>query len=195
MSFCKKERWSTLSYNFYLAKMSKNDYYEFQKCSSMNEFMEYCDNRKIPYSVDDNSVDISPMEFTEKLYDFGSSLDVDELYKNPTWFYPKALADSYIDYNAIIITEEDLLKIIKQYQQETLDFFNKKLKELKTNDCRKTIECFESKIREIKYKVYINTHKNNHLLTDSWAYEYAIFNLLHIYKTLNQEDVLIFYGR
>ena len=71
----------------------------------MNEFMEYCDNRKIPYDVDDNSVDISPMEFTEKLYDFGSSLDVDELYKNPTWFYPKALADSYIDYNAIIIPD------------------------------------------------------------------------------------------
>lgn len=161
----------------------------------MNEFMEYCDNRKIPYDVDDNSVDISPMEFTEKLYDFGSSLDVDELYKNPTWFYPKTLADSYIDYNAIIITKEDLLKIINQYQQETLDFFNKKLKELKANDCRKTIECFESRIREIKNKVYINNDKNNHLLTDSWVYEYAIFNLLHIYKTLNQEDVLIFYGR
>lgn len=184
-----------MSYNFYLAKMSKNDYYEFQKCSSMNEFMEYCDNRKIPYDVYDNSVDISPTEFTDELFDFGSSLDIEDLYKNPTSFYPKAIADFYTDFDAIIITEEDLLKIINQYQQEALDFFNKKLKELKANDCHKVIELFESRIREIKYKVYINTDKNNHLLTDSWAYEYAIFNLLHIYKTLNKEDVLIFYGR
>lgn len=184
-----------MSYNFHLAKMSKNDYYEFQKCSSMKAFMDYCDNRKIPYDADVDSVYISPMELTKELFDFGSSLDVDELYKNPTWFYPKALADYYTDFDAIIITEEDLLKIINQYQQEALEFCNRRLKELKANDCRNTISCFESWKREIKYKVYINTDKNNHLLTDSWAYEYAIFNLLHIYKTLNQEDVLIFYGR
>lgn len=181
-----------MSYNFYLATMSKDDYYEFQKCSSMKEFMDYCDNRKIPYDVD--SVYISPMEFTKELYNFGTSLDVDELYKNPTPFYPKAIADFYTDFDAIIITEEDLLKIINQYQQKVLDFCNRRLKEIKANDCRSTISFLESWKREIKYKVYINADKNNHLLTNSWAYEYAIFNLLHIYKTLNKEAVLVLYG-
>lgn len=182
-----------MGYEFHLAKMSKKDYAEFQKLQSQKDLIAYCEKRSIKYDYD--AEDVSPMELTEELYNFGSSLDDYELYKNPTSFYPKSLADSYSDYGAIIITEKELLQIIEQYQQETLDFFKKKLQELKANDCRKTIQCFESRLNEIKYKVYINTDKNSHLLTDSWAYEYAIFNLLHIYKTLDSNSVLVFYGR
>lgn len=189
-----------MGYYFYLAKMNKHDFDDFQSCKSSQNLAEYCKRHNIECTddtSDDNDICIPPYELTQRVYNFGKDLDcLDRLYKDAKDFYPPELKSEYEDYGAIIFTKEMFLTVIESYKQSTLEFYKHKKEIVEKNDCldKKVIPWLKNRIDEIKTGYFIDTDVEHTNLTNSWSYEYAIFNLLYLYKNLNPNDVLIFYG-
>lgn len=93
--------------------------------------------------------------------------------------------------------EKFLLALIENYRIEVKTYFeslqNKSLEELK--------DAVEDKLfiwgepAERRGGFTYNLKKNSDKIVDSWFYEYAIFELVRIYKSFNPEtEVVVYYG-
>jgi hypothetical protein len=96
-----------------------------------------------------------------------------------------------------ILSKEGLGSIIEEYRKET----EKYLKELlKSNDIEKYKEHIERKLTEWQGKFglrpyYLDEQNTDGPIVASWYLEYAIFNLVHIYRFFDWEnDYLIYSG-
>lgn len=114
--------------------------------------------------------------------------------------------EEYVPY---VVGKEGLLEAIRIYHDKVLKFYKSLLVDgeerrlpfgitLTVDDVKsvdKVLECISDKIRDISYGIVDTNNSNKWEVTSSWDYEYAIFNLVHILKSIDwEQDTLLFYG-
>lgn len=110
-------------------------------------------------------------------------------------FDDKDIQDQYCDFEYYIVGKEGLLKTIESYKKKVINYYEDLLKDDNSDKVfrprtseQKIEEHFDNMIREFNYIDFVNLNINDkNILTNSWLYEHAIFNLVHILKTVNWE--------
>lgn len=123
-------------------------------------------------------------------------------------FSDERLLEDYSDYNPFIVGKEGLLNAIEHYQDKIIKMYENLL--FKTDEERLE-EDFDERTREqvfedhlqSMYKEWkgpfgvraINVNEKNSAITTSWKYEYAIFELVRLYKSTDWNKYgLLFFG-
>ena len=132
-------------------------------------------------------------QFHEELYELGKYVDYNKNFEN---FY-----DFEIEENEFkIVTKEGLKSIIDEYHNNILLNYTDMLCIASSDNREKLITFLRSREREWSKKFdmlpyYLDQEETDGAIVSSWQYEYAIFNLVHIYRFFDWEnDYLIYSG-
>lgn len=172
-----------------------------------HELIEYY--KKNNLQEDDDYIDLREI-FDKEVFEFGKLYydnTADRIYsKGIPLFTNKETQSSFDDYVPYIMGKEALIEAFNIYREKTITYYEG----LKQDGDEAiipllgiTIPCDKSKEEKI-FKSYkdkcwdlINdkNYKTIELITNSWLYEYSVFNLIYLYKTIDWEKYyLIFWG-
>lgn len=113
------------------------------------------------------------------------------------------------DYNPYVVGKDGLLKAINIYNEKIKEYYKQLFDDgavqilpfgieisrddIKTND--KIHKHIKDMMTEWFHDWVLNLDENRQVVTSSWKYEYSIFNLVFLLKTINWEkQTLLFYG-
>lgn len=106
-------------------------------------------------------------------------------------------SDEDSDFN--IITQEDFVWLIEKYKERTVNYWKMLLSDERMESYNKVYENAGDKckyyVQNLLHweKFLINTDLDNKwILQTTWKYEYELFNLLHIYKTIDWKNNIVF---
>ena len=185
-----------MGYNYHLAKLSKTKY-EKIKSYSMEQLHKMVKDEDCVYMGD----------VVNEFYDLGSDLDLKPLkpFLKPVFTNKKTHYEMSTGENQFsILTQEGFAKLIDMYHdlvakhcQET----EKKVAKLISGnldawETQKLQNELESKTKEWTDKSKMNYRpynlKDPETLVGSWKYEYAIFQLVYMYKTFDFKKNVLF---
>lgn len=138
----------------------------------------------------------------ENLYELGSNVDLFGISLEP-FFTNQELEEHYNgDYTFKILTKEGFMEILEEYQKRVTKMFETMMYNFDIIGTeQKAIEnaklFFRKKFRTWQQKSYANiidTNLTTPEITTSWEYEYAIFELTRILKSIDwdNEEVVIY---
>lgn len=157
-----------------------------------------------------------------ELYDFGGNVDF-KLPKNNSFFKKKEMKEFYEKYELKIITPEDLKYIIEHYKNKISEDYNqminpfidsefsKSMKKVYSNSTINSVYDFSKITQEEQNSLFkilyhmrafntewnelnpYNLENDSPEITTSWKYEYAIFDLIRIYKTFDWKKNIMYY--
>lgn len=135
----------------------------------------------------------------QQIYDTGRPL-----------FDSAEIMEEFEDYNPYIVSKEAIKIAIDIYKKKIVDyyeslfveneqlcdpFFHIPIKEVEKSIQEKCLEDCQQQLAEWKKDWIFNFDEDKPTLTNSWLYQYSIFNLMHLYKTIDFEKYdLLFYG-
>jgi len=148
----------------------------------------------------DNYFDFTNIIPQQEIYEFGKLYYDDtanRIYsKGIPMFDSKEVMDELSDYLPYIVGKEGLIEAIAIYQEKIINYYESLLKDDedgKSSDKQK--HHIRDLLEEWKSKWIINLDEKNLLLTDSWQYEYNIFNLVACLKSIDfEKETILFYG-
>ena len=134
---------------------------------------------------------LSYEDTAQRIYDTGVPL-----------FSREEVQEQFSDYVPYVVGKEAVLLAIKIYEEKIKNYYNSLLehKDGLTKDgitpSQAAIMHVREKVDRLSWSSYIDTREDKkYSLTTSWEYEYSIFNLVHILKTINwDKETLLFYG-
>lgn len=198
-----------MGYSEYLMKVPNDLVHDLQTTSSIKGLIAIIEKYKLEFDAnicDDGTPYLNVHSLGQKIYELGDSFeDEDVIKKYSVSLLVGDVEDAYSDYNLRILTKEGLLSIIESYRNKTIEYYKK----LRTNDFDYPLNKdshMDNLLRSITNKLatfgdggrleyFINLKPDSLLLTESCYYEYAIFNLVAIYKFFDWDNnCLIFYG-
>lgn len=196
-----------MGYRHLLQAIPKKEIAEIQKCKSNKDLVDF---------IKDNTSytcygDLVPLYYIgTEIYDLGkySAIGFKLQSEKQSIFSSEELKEMYSDYGAVLLQKEDFKEIIEWYKQKIVAYFNTLLNppmssfhsEL-TDDERHLMFLklkVEQKIEDWSGKygfTPVNLDENSSSITDDWSYEYAIFELVRLYKFFDWEkDDLVLMG-
>ncbi len=206
-----------MSYRIYLVSIPRNRYIKIKDLNK-RQFI-----RKFKLQKDEcgkYNVDIHKI-FNQELFNFGSSVSYDCQETAESLFSQKDTRDLVDDeyYNLRVLTKEDFANLIEQERKIVAEHYHKMLEpfivtypdEREWYDLRldftkgKQYEFdsfrnwLSSKYREwnplLKHSKPYNLDDEHKQCVSSWKREYAIFELVRIYKSFNwKHNVMVIYG-
>lgn len=170
-----------MGFRNYLGKIPKKDYIEI-KDKSYEELLDY-------FNVKDyfNPRDIPSFV---NLYELGKYCEFDYS-KDTSNFFTNIEADS--DEMFLLASKDFLLNVIEDYRKYVISYYDK----LSKGETETSIEKFiiNRKNRWEGQWIPYDINDNCKLIVSSWEYEYAIFELVRIYKDFDWDnDLLIYLG-
>jgi len=137
----------------------------------------------------------------KELYEFGKYCDFARDFFKPV-FSNKELQEDYNEEQDCYLVEKDFLKhVIEHYTKQTQDFYLELVKNSNNNVnsiSQQNLEKLFAHIRSMSSEWnYLTPFKldEGESITTSWKYEYAIFELVRLYKHFDWENnVVIYYG-
>lgn len=198
-----------MGYRHYFYKVSKEEV-ERVKDLSLDKIKEE------PFYKENGYISLRNFINHQEVFEFGKLYyeDTDEqIYSTGRPLFNNDEVMEYFSENApFIVGKEGLLKTIEIYKEKIKKYYKDMLIDgeerivhifgftVKDEDIKsidKVKKEIESKIRMWEYsKGVIDINEDNLCVTRSWLYEYEIFNLIFILKTIDWEkDTLLFYGR
>lgn len=198
-----------MGYRHYFHKISKTDLEEIKNCQTQIDLCEW--SKRHNYNLERHEDDdgehydyIVVREIGKELYCFGKDVDwANNIQsKNESIFSNNELQEFYSDYQPVICSKEDFLDVINIYKQQIIQYYEYLLEPAK-NDSEVSIK--DKQMTHITFRLQdwknnynlqpINTDLTKDTICDSWLFEYAIFELVRIYKTFDWEnDALILLG-
>lgn len=147
---------------------------------SYNEVESMLNDNESPYRLDSHT----------QLYELGKYIEYNED------FEPFYSFDIYEECESEfhIMKKEDLKNIIEDYHNKILEYY----KDLKEGN--EDIDVFlNGKINEWNSPFnlrpyYLDQEKTDGFIVSSWKYEYAIFNLVYIYRSFDWENDFLIYS-
>lgn len=198
-----------MGYRNYFYKVNKADVDEIKDLSLEDLKEKYGDKEN------DGYVDFHEIINQKCVFEFGKLYFEDtseQIYNTGTpLFNNEEVMKFFSDYEPFIVGKKGLLKAIEIYKEKIKKYykdilidgeeriipifgFTVKDEEIKSIDkVKKEIQC---KIRMWEHsKGIVDIDENNKNVTQSWLYEYSIFNLVFILKTIDWEkETILFYG-
>lgn len=196
-----------MGYRYYFLKVKKEDV-ELVKDLSLQELKKYG-------SSDSNEwVDLDDVITQKEIFEFGKLYyddTAEQIYKTGIpLFNDKETMEYFSDYIPYVVGKEGLLKVIDIYRKKIVDYYKGLLVdgetriiplfgfEIKNEDIKsldKVRNDIEDKIRDWEHADKMIFSNNEEQVTKSWNYEYSIFNLLFLLKTIDWEtENILFYG-
>ena len=133
-------------------------------------------------------------EIDNKLYDVLEESRIDEIFTNTE------VKEKMKDYDNGILNAEGFLKIMDLYKEKILSYLENLLvdgneeswRKQKTSQ-EKLKEHIEEKVRMIRNCDEYDFNLKNEQVTGSWTFEYSLFELIRLYKTINWEKYYVVY--
>ena len=188
-----------MGYRHYFYSIPQTEIAEIKQCKTNEEFCEWAKNKD--YDRDDEWVSV--YHIGKELYELGKYVDwaFDMQENNESIFGNKELEEMYTDYRPVICTKEDFLVAINKYKENVVKYYKGLLEEDKYSKLpieERWKNHIEGQLHEWENMFGIcpiNTDLSQERINDSWLYEYAIFELVRVYKTFDwQNNTLVLLG-
>lgn len=192
-----------MGYRHYLHAVDKNLIEKIQKCTT-NE--EWCDRAaSLGYKVDyeatgDGTGYFPPHSIGTEIYGLGKYSEIGSWLENnrTQLFTTEELKQRYEDYAFVLLSAEDFKLIIEAYVRKITDYFqyllDPKPDPILNNKIDKeklwehTIQNKLESWQRVKFAPVLDLNLDNPCITRSWEYEYAVFELVRLYKTFDWEN-------
>ena len=204
-----------MGYRHYLYAIPKKQVTEIQSCKTNNDWCNFAEN--YGYEVDWNCCDdgsgwFSPYKIGTELYELGKYSEIAFKLESerPSLFTSEELKERYSDYGFALLTKDDFKAIIEAYRQKIVDWFESLLNPDKSQITSDKLSKEERKHLEREHEIKgklekwsgkyfdilpIDLDENRERITGDWSYEYAIFELVRLYKIFDWEnDDLVLVG-
>lgn len=186
-----------MGYRHYFYSVPKTQIDEIKQCKTNNEFCDWAEAKG--YEVgryEGEEPHCSVYKIGKEIYEFGKYVDwafkMQE--KNESIFGSEELKQRYVDYQPVLCSQEDFVFAINTYKQNIIDYYKGLLEEDKATKIPIEQKCkyhIESKLSEWENGFGIcpiDTDLKRETINRSWLYEYAIFELVRVYKTFDWEN-------
>lgn len=199
-----------MGYKHYLYAIPKSQVTEIQACKTANDLTEFAKRHNYPYDKDNGWPSL--YKIGKELYELGkySEIGFNLESERPPVFTSEELKERYSDDGFALLTKDDFKSIIEFYRQKIISWF-KSLLEIKdsskfTAEYTKEQYWFEMLKGEVQDKIDawsgkyfgispIDLDESRERITSDWSYEYAIFELVRVYKIFDWEnDELVLVG-
>lgn len=199
-----------MGYRHYLYAVPKKQVIEIQACKTNDDWCNFAEMHGYQYDEDDEW--FSPYKVGKELYELGkySEIGFKLESKRPSLFASEELKKRYSDYGFALLTKDDFKAVIEAYRQKIINWLQSLLNpeddpiipsELSKEERKRlTIEHeIQDKIDSWSGKYFgispIDLDESRERITGDWSYEYAIFELVRVYKAFDWEnDNLVLVG-
>lgn len=197
-----------MGYRHYLYAVPKKQVEEIQACKTNEDWCNFAEN--YGYKVDQDCCDdgsgyLSPYKIGTELYELGKYSEIAFKLESerPSLFTSDELKERYSDYGFALLTKDDFKAVIEAYRQKIVDWFESLLNpdksQITSNKLSKDEKKHFERELEIKNKLEkwsgkyfgllpIDLDENQERITGDWTYEYAIFELVRVYKAFDWEN-------
>lgn len=201
-------------YRLYLAKMPKDEF-EAMKKMTFDEFYEKYWDWEFAWEKDLKWI----YDFTEQIYELGKYVDYSEGMERVV-FADEKLQNRYWEYSFHELQKDVLKNIIEDYSQKVAEYYkslvtwiefpwfmieDKKIK--RKNQMQRIFRHLQQKSFDFgEKKIWKKTRHWSKIcfwrkpynidggaITNSWEYEYAIFELIRIYREFDEEKYALLY--
>lgn len=173
-----------MSYNNYLGFVTKQKYLELKDKSNK----ELCILENGSFDEDNQYFNCNKITGYVQIHDFGKNCDF-KIDKLKSRFFTNPM--SFEEDEEFSIGSKELLEyIIGYYKSKVIDYY-KNLENYEYEELKKEIH---SKWIEWALVSPFDLNINNPKIVSSWKYEYAVFELVRIYKTFDWENNILIYS-
>ena len=204
-----------MGYRHYLYAIPKNQVAEIQACVTNSDWCSFAERHgyKVFRNVcDDGSGWLSPYGVGNELYELGKYSEIaSELEsERPSLFTSDELKKRYCDYGFALLKKDDFKAIIESYRQKIINWLKGILEpkdaptvpaDLSEEERKYSLmeNCIRNKLDSWSGKHFgllpIDLSEKREQITGDWSYEYAIFELVRLYKVFDWEnDDLVLVG-
>lgn len=204
-----------MGYRHYLYAVPKKQVAEIQACKTNDDLCKFAENYGYEVNRDccgDGNGWVSPYKIGKELYELGkhSGIGFKLESKRPSMFTSEELKKRYEDYGFALLTKDDFKAVIEAYRQKIVDWFESLLNPDKSQITFNKLSQKERKHLEWEYEIRdkldywsgkyfgilpIDLDESRERITGDWSYEYAIFELVRLYKIFDWEnDDLVLVG-
>ena len=197
-----------MGYRHYLYAVPKKQAAEIQECKTNDDWCNFAENYGYEVSrdyCDDGSRWLSPYKIGTELYELGkySEIGCKLESERPSLFTSEELKKRYEDYGFALLTKDDFKAVIEAYRQKIIDWLqsllnpedNPIMPSKLSKEERKHLAIkhgIENKIDSWSGKYFgispIDLDESRERITGDWSYEYAIFELVRLYKIFDWEN-------
>lgn len=204
-----------MGYRHYLYAIPKSQVEEIQACKTNNDWCKFAERYgyKIDWCVDDSGSGwLSPYEVGKELYELGKYSEIGFKLESerPSLFTSEELKKIYSDYGFALLTKDDFKAVIEAYRQKIVDWLQSLLEPGDSSIVSSKLSKEEKKILLLEQAAKdkldswsgkyfgispIDLDEGKERITGDWSYEYAIFELVRLYKVFDWEnDDLVLVG-
>ena len=199
-----------MGYRHYLYAVPKKQVDEILECKTNEDWIDFAKLHDYLYDEDDEW--FPPYRVGKKLYELGkySKIGFKLESKRPSLFTSEELKKRYSDDAFALLTKDDFKAVIEEYRQKIVDWFESLLNPDKSPITFNNLSKEERKNLEWEYEIKdkldswsgkycgilpIDLDESRERITGDWSYEYAIFELVRLYKIFDWEnDDLVLVG-
>lgn len=204
-----------MGYRHYLYAVPKKQVEEIQACKTNKDWCDFADKYgyKVDYSVcDDGSGCVFPYQVGKEIYELGKYSEIAFKLESerPSLFTSDELKERYFDDGFALLTKDDFKAVIEAYRQKVVNWLQSFLSPDESQVTAPNLSKEERKHLEWKYEIEdkldkwsgkyfgispIDLDESRERITGDWSYEYAIFELVRVYKAFDWEnDDLVLVG-
>lgn len=197
-----------MGYRHYLYAIPKKQVAEIQLCKTNDDWCNFAENYGYKVNVDyydDGSRWFSPYKIGTELYELGKYSEIGFKLESerPSLFTSDELKERYSDYGFALLTKDDFKAVIEAYQQKIVKWLQSLLSVDEricfSDELTKEQYQFETLKQEVQDKIDswsgkyfgispIDLDESRERITGDWSYEYAIFELVRVYKAFDWEN-------
>ena len=204
-----------MGYRHYLYAIPKNQVSEIRACVTNDDWCSFAERYgyKVDRDVcDDGSRWFFPYGVGNEFYELGkhSEIAIELESERPSLFTSDELKEQYDDYGFVLLTKDDFKAVIESYRQKIIDWLKSLLEPEDTSMISPKLSKEERKRLAIEHEIQdkldswsgkylgilpIDLDESRERITGDWSYEYAIFELVRLYKIFDWEnDDLVLVG-
>lgn len=204
-----------MGYRHYLYAVPKKQVAEIQACKTNEDWCNFAE--KHGYKVDrdcrdDGSGCVFSYQIGSSIYELGKYSEIGFKLESerPSLFTSEELKERYSDDGFALLTKDDFKAIIEAYRQKIIEWFQNLLNPDRSPITSNKLSKEERKRLEWEYEIRdkldawsgkyfgilpIDLDESLERITGDWSYEYAIFELVRVYKAFDWEnDDLVLVG-
>lgn len=204
-----------MGYRHYLYAIPKKQVAEIQACKTNEDWCSFAES--YGYKVDRNCRDdgsgcVFPYQIGSLIYELGKHSEIGFKLESerPSLFTSEELKERYSDDGFALLTKDDFKAVIEFYRQKIIAWLESLLNPDKSPITYNKLSKEERKRLEWEYEIRdkldawsgkyfgispIDLDESRERITGDWSYEYAIFELVRVYKTFDWEnDELVLVG-
>lgn len=197
-----------MGYRHYLYAVPKKQVAEIQACKTNEDWCNFAEN--YGYKVDRDCCDdgngwFSPYKIGTELYELGKYSEIAFKLESerPSLFTSEELKKRYSDYGFALLTKDDFKSVIEFYRQKIIAWLQSFLNPDESWIVSNKLSKEERKHLEWEYEIKdrldswsgkyfgtlpIDLDESRERITGDWSYEYAIFELVRLYKIFDWEN-------